>query len=208
MRRRVLVLAAVAILGNGGVAVAKPKPLPAGVPVQVLHVRRYDVDIVPAPDLMLEIGDRIGVLVPTEHIAATRAHFGDTVKAAAEVRASGPKRRRRDGQGQQQVDYDDDGEQRHDGTSQRRTHRQRRWWRILKAVIDMMNAVTVRGSRSVCTRSKKVMNTSCDRSSSSEMGPSARMSSRRTVGPNRYQASRVQRGSPRRSPRTSASSSA
>lgn len=59
-------------------------PMPAGIPVQVLHVRRYDVDIVPAPDLMLEIGDRIGVLVPTEHIAATRAHFGDTVKAAAD----------------------------------------------------------------------------------------------------------------------------
>ena len=36
-------------------------PLPAGVPIQVLHVRRYDVDLVPAPDLMLEIGDRVGV---------------------------------------------------------------------------------------------------------------------------------------------------
>ena len=38
-------------------------PLPADVPIQVLHVRRYDVDLVPAPDLMLEIGDRVGVIV-------------------------------------------------------------------------------------------------------------------------------------------------
>ena len=59
-------------------------PMPPGIPIQVLHLRRYDVDIVPAPDLMLEIGDRIGVLVPPEHIAATRSFFGDTVKATAD----------------------------------------------------------------------------------------------------------------------------
>ena len=59
-------------------------PMPAGVPIHVLHLRRYDVDIVPSPDLMLEIGDRIGVLVPPEHIQTARAFFGDTVKAAAE----------------------------------------------------------------------------------------------------------------------------
>ena len=38
-------------------------PMPDGVPIHVLHVRRYDVDLVPSPDLMLEIGDRVGVLV-------------------------------------------------------------------------------------------------------------------------------------------------
>jgi putative transport protein len=59
-------------------------PMPAGVPIHVLHLRRYDVDIVPAPDLVLEIGDRIGVLVPPEHIQTARAFFGDTVKATAE----------------------------------------------------------------------------------------------------------------------------
>jgi putative transport protein len=59
-------------------------PMPPGVPIHVLHVRRYDVDIVPAPDLRLEIGDRIGLLLPPEHIAIARSHFGDTVKAAAE----------------------------------------------------------------------------------------------------------------------------
>jgi putative transport protein len=59
-------------------------PMPPGVPLHVIHIRRYDVDIVPAPDLMLEMGDRIGVLVPVDQIQTARAFFGDTVKAAAE----------------------------------------------------------------------------------------------------------------------------
>jgi putative transport protein len=59
-------------------------PMPAGFPVHVLHVRRYDMDIVPTPDLMLEYGDRIGVLMPPDRRAEIRAHFGDTVKSAAE----------------------------------------------------------------------------------------------------------------------------
>src|SRR4051794_6476330 len=58
--------------------------MPAGVAMQILHVRRYDVDLVPSPDLMLEIGDRVGVIVPGGEVAAARAHFGDTVKSAAE----------------------------------------------------------------------------------------------------------------------------
>lgn len=59
-------------------------PMPDGVPVRILHVRRYDVDLVPTPDLMLEIGDRVGVLVAPGQVAAARAHFGDTVKSTAE----------------------------------------------------------------------------------------------------------------------------
>lgn len=59
-------------------------PLPEGIPVHILHVRRYDVDLVPSPDLMLELGDRVGVLVAPSQIAAVRAYFGDTVKAAAD----------------------------------------------------------------------------------------------------------------------------
>ena len=35
-------------------------PMPAGYPTHLLHVRRYDADLVPAPDLMLEFGDRVG----------------------------------------------------------------------------------------------------------------------------------------------------
>jgi putative transport protein len=59
-------------------------PLPSGFPVHVLHVRRYDADIVPTPDLMLEFGDRVGVLMPPDRKEEVRQHFGDTVKAAAE----------------------------------------------------------------------------------------------------------------------------
>jgi putative transport protein len=42
------------------------------------------VDLVPVPSLVLEVGDRIGVLVPPEHISTARAYFGDTVKSAAD----------------------------------------------------------------------------------------------------------------------------
>ena len=59
-------------------------PMPPGYPTHLLHVRRYDVDLVPAPDLMLEFGDRVGVLTPPERKDEIRRHFGDTVKAAAE----------------------------------------------------------------------------------------------------------------------------
>jgi len=59
-------------------------PLPSGFPVHLLHVRRYDADIVPTPDLMLEFGDRVGVLMPPERKEEVRKHFGDTVKASAE----------------------------------------------------------------------------------------------------------------------------
>ncbi|MFZ1149632.1 MAG: TrkA C-terminal domain-containing protein [Xanthobacteraceae bacterium] len=59
-------------------------PLPSGFPVQLLHVRRYDTDIVPASDLTLEFGDRVGVLMPPDRKDAIRQFFGDSVKAAAE----------------------------------------------------------------------------------------------------------------------------
>jgi putative transport protein len=59
-------------------------PMPAGYPTHLLHVRRYDADLVPSPDLMLEFGDRVGVLLPPDRKEEIRRHFGDTVKAAAE----------------------------------------------------------------------------------------------------------------------------
>jgi putative transport protein len=59
-------------------------PMPAGFPAHILHVRRYDMDIIPAPDLTLEFGDRVGVLMPPDRREDVRKHFGDTVKAAAE----------------------------------------------------------------------------------------------------------------------------
>jgi putative transport protein len=59
-------------------------PMPSGFPTQLLHVRRYDADLVPTPDLMLEFGDRVGVLTPPDRKEEIRKHFGDTVKATAE----------------------------------------------------------------------------------------------------------------------------
>src|SRR4029450_12394159 len=58
--------------------------MPSGYPTHLLHVRRYDADLVPSPDLMLEFGDRVGVLLPPEPKEDIRKHFGDTVKATAE----------------------------------------------------------------------------------------------------------------------------
>jgi putative transport protein len=59
-------------------------PMPSGYPTHLLHVRRYDADLVPSPDLMLEFGDRVGVLTPPDRKEDIRKHFGDTVKATAE----------------------------------------------------------------------------------------------------------------------------
>ena len=66
-----------------GVPLAQLK-LPAGFPINLLHVRRYDTDIVPSPDLTLEFGDRVGVLMPPDRKEEVRRYFGDTVKSAAE----------------------------------------------------------------------------------------------------------------------------
>jgi putative transport protein len=59
-------------------------PMPTGYPTHLLHVRRYDADLVPAPDLMLEFGDRVGILTPPDRKEDIRRHFGDTIKATAE----------------------------------------------------------------------------------------------------------------------------
>jgi putative transport protein len=58
--------------------------MPSGFRTHLLHVRRYDADLVPAPDLMLEFGDRVGVLTPPDRKDEIRKLFGDTVKATAE----------------------------------------------------------------------------------------------------------------------------
>jgi putative transport protein len=58
--------------------------MPAGFPTHLLHVRRYDADLVPSPDLMLEFGDRVGILMPPDRKDEIRKFFGDTVKASAE----------------------------------------------------------------------------------------------------------------------------
>src|SRR4051794_21628312 len=50
----------------------------------IVQVRRGDTDIQPRPDLVLESGDRIGVLAHRGDFAATRKFFGDSIKTTAE----------------------------------------------------------------------------------------------------------------------------
>lgn len=50
----------------------------------VIQVRRGDADIQPRPDLVIESGDRIGVLAHRGDFAAMRKFFGDSIKTTAE----------------------------------------------------------------------------------------------------------------------------
>ena len=50
----------------------------------VLHVRRGDTDLMARPDLVLEFGDRIGVLANRGDFPALRKYFGDSIKGTAE----------------------------------------------------------------------------------------------------------------------------
>jgi putative transport protein len=50
----------------------------------VIQVRRGDTDILPRPDLVLEFGDRIGLLANRGDFAVLRKLFGDSIKGTAE----------------------------------------------------------------------------------------------------------------------------
>jgi len=50
----------------------------------MLHVRRGDAELLPGPDLVLEFGDRVGVLARRDDFPALRAYFGDSIKGTAE----------------------------------------------------------------------------------------------------------------------------
>ena len=50
----------------------------------VAQVRRGDTDIMPRPDLVLEFGDRVGLLAHRDDFAAMRNYFGDSIKGTAE----------------------------------------------------------------------------------------------------------------------------
>jgi len=50
----------------------------------VIQVRRGDADILPRPDLVLEFGDRVGVLAHRGDFVAMRKYFGDSIKGTAE----------------------------------------------------------------------------------------------------------------------------
>src|SRR5512135_2458887 len=50
----------------------------------VMHVRRGDADLLPRSELVLEFGDRVGVMLRREHRDAARKHFGDSIKGTTE----------------------------------------------------------------------------------------------------------------------------
>ncbi len=53
-------------------------------PAKISLVRRGDVELLAASDLVIESGDRLVVLAPADKIHAVRAHFGDSIRATAE----------------------------------------------------------------------------------------------------------------------------
>jgi putative transport protein len=58
-------------------------PPPPGCSLEIVQVRRGDADIVPRPDLTLEYGDRLGLIINPESRTAVIKHFGDSVLAEA-----------------------------------------------------------------------------------------------------------------------------
>jgi len=58
--------------------------LPGETASVLIQVRRGDTDILPRPDLVLEFGDRVGVLANRADFAVLRKYFGDSIKGTAE----------------------------------------------------------------------------------------------------------------------------
>src|SRR4029079_12232342 len=50
----------------------------------VIQIRRGDADLLPRPDLILEFGDRVGLLASRADFPDLRRHFGDSIKGTAE----------------------------------------------------------------------------------------------------------------------------
>ncbi|HVL11227.1 MAG TPA: TrkA C-terminal domain-containing protein [Gemmata sp.] len=58
--------------------------LPGDKAAVVIQVRRGDADLLPRPDLVLEFGDRVGLLANRADFPALRKYFGDSIKGTAE----------------------------------------------------------------------------------------------------------------------------
>jgi putative transport protein len=59
-------------------------PFPEGVSIKVVQVRRGDIDLLPKPDMLIEYGDQLGVLVESAQRPIVSRFFGDSIKAEAE----------------------------------------------------------------------------------------------------------------------------
>jgi putative transport protein len=58
--------------------------LPSARPAVVGHVSRGDAELQPRPDLVLEFGDRVGILANRSDFPALRKFFGDSIKGTTE----------------------------------------------------------------------------------------------------------------------------
>lgn len=58
---------------------------PEGMVCSIAHVRRGDADMQPNPELILEFGDRVGLLIGPGQRKAVRRLFGDSIKGTAEL---------------------------------------------------------------------------------------------------------------------------
>jgi putative transport protein len=59
--------------------------LPQRFDAVITRVRRGDVELMPDPDMELELGDRVRVVAAPEHMTEVSEFFGDSYKALAEV---------------------------------------------------------------------------------------------------------------------------
>lgn len=59
-------------------------PLPAGVSAKIVQVRRGDIDLIPKPDLIIEYGDQLGVIIEPGKGAAVSRFFGDSINAESQ----------------------------------------------------------------------------------------------------------------------------
>jgi uncharacterized transporter YbjL len=62
--------------------------LPPNIKCRVAHVRRGDTDLLGRPDLVLETGDRVGLLAARRDFPALRKFFGDSIKGTPDSATS------------------------------------------------------------------------------------------------------------------------
>jgi putative transport protein len=58
--------------------------IPGGFEYSYAHVRRGDTDLLPDDDLVLEFGDRVGVLCHRANFRAVQSFYGDSIKGVAD----------------------------------------------------------------------------------------------------------------------------
>jgi putative transport protein len=58
--------------------------LPKGVDANIVQVRRGDSDLIANPDVIVEFGDRIGVLCDRNYFDGIRKYFGDSIRSTTE----------------------------------------------------------------------------------------------------------------------------